>query len=497
MRTTLLALLLLLGLPAALCACGGVTVQQSQNPECDGIQQPRETRIDEPFDADADGFFDGNNPDCAATYAVLDCDDGDAEIFPGHAEVACNDLDDDCAPLSPDSVDADGDGVDSCDDCNDDDPDVTGPDEDSDGDGYGICAEDCDDEDPTVHPDAEELCDGLDGDCDGQVPADEEDDDGDGARICDGDCDDDDSARAPGLDEACDGVDNDCDELLPEDELDQDGDGVMPCAGDCNDLVYGGVPGSCDCPLGGDYPSCAAALADGHTEDGWFALLLPGDVATEVHLCVMAMAGGGWTMALSSSDDGVDTFTYASRTLLTTDPTPVGAACDPSVDYRGSAWHAAPMSDLLFVHRPSGVWARYDDVGDGSQTSSLFLHGEPFPACLSTGLTGFPMHSGSLTVDGDLCDTDLYFNPGDHEADELACSDPSGLLTQHAFGPAWNVGLSDGCPFDDPGSSGSIGPLKSNTGSTYEYDARGFGAALGLNTGQSGLGENRIEIYVR
>ena len=108
-------------------------------------------------------------------------------------------------------------------------PDASTPDED--GDGYPS-SEDCDDRNPDISPGAEERCDNIDNDCDGDI--DEglaetwyPDADGDGfgsdaesTEACvrpEGhvpnadDCNDDSAVTFPGADEYCDGIDNDCD----------------------------------------------------------------------------------------------------------------------------------------------------------------------------------------------------------------------------------------------------------------------------------------------
>ena len=151
-------------------------------------------------DADADGFGNGAYPQSAceapAGYADngLDCDDGEAAVYPDAPE-ACDSLDNDC----------DGE--------TDEDLTLTWY-ADTDGDAYGDpalthegCAPptelyvadggDCDDDDAAIFPGAETLCDGLDRDCDGQI-----DDDGDldgyADAACGGDdCVDDDPAIFP------------------------------------------------------------------------------------------------------------------------------------------------------------------------------------------------------------------------------------------------------------------------------------------------------------
>ncbi len=102
------------------------------------------------LDADGDGHM-------AAGCGGDDCDDADADRFPGNAEVCDYEgHDEDCDPSSIGVKDVDRDGfVDSgC--CN-----GTGP--------SAVCGEDCDDARRNTSPIASEACDGRDNDCDGNV----------------------------------------------------------------------------------------------------------------------------------------------------------------------------------------------------------------------------------------------------------------------------------------------------------------------------------------
>ncbi|MFA5994848.1 MAG: putative metal-binding motif-containing protein [Patescibacteria group bacterium] len=114
-----------------------------------------------------------------------DCNDASAAVYPGATET-CDGMDNNCDSQVDEGV-------------------QTTYYLDYDGDGYGnhnasqvACAQptgyvtdntDCQDHSSWVYPGAQEICDGLDGDCDGIVD-DLPDADGDGYGSCDGDCDD-------------------------------------------------------------------------------------------------------------------------------------------------------------------------------------------------------------------------------------------------------------------------------------------------------------------
>jgi hypothetical protein len=171
-------------------------------------------------DDDGDGFG-------SIASGGVDCDDGDAAVNPDAVET-CNGVDDDCDFIADDALlvtfwlDDDGDGFGG--------PASTAacalPE------GYAAEGGDCDDRDATVSPGAEEVCDGIDQDCDDVADEDVKgtylsDRDGDGfgddaatIEACDapegyvvegGDCNDGDETIHPDAAEICDERDQDCD----------------------------------------------------------------------------------------------------------------------------------------------------------------------------------------------------------------------------------------------------------------------------------------------
>jgi hypothetical protein len=212
-------------------------------------------------DFDQDGVLEAN-----------DCNDRDAEIFPGASDAWYDGVDQDCA--GDDDFDADADGHRSVDsgglDCDDSDAtvspdasetwydgvdqDCSGDDDfDADRDGYPLESDsgelDCDDTRPDVKPGGVEVWyDGIDGDCAGDDDYDADADSFASALYGGDDCDDSDEDIHPDAVEVWyDGVDSDCDEA---DDFDADGDGEaaegeIATGSDCNDAdptIYSGAP---------------------------------------------------------------------------------------------------------------------------------------------------------------------------------------------------------------------------------------------------------------
>ena len=266
-----------------------------------------DTAAPHPVDRDHDGYT-----------VETDCDDQDPNVHPGAVE-ACNDIDDDCDGYIDDddlevegrltwSLDADLDGWGTT-DPHQIDVFCTPPDG-----GWVADDTDCDDGDPAVHPGADESCNDMDDNCNGETDEGSigsswyPDSDGDGYGIdsvtttacnqpagtaaIDGDCNDDNPSVNPGATEVCNEIDDDCDAEVDEGTapdtwyLDNDADGygtsnvtAVSCgqpsdfaavAGDCNDEDSAVNPGASelcnliddDCDSTVDGPGMAAFVSN-------------------------------------------------------------------------------------------------------------------------------------------------------------------------------------------------------------------------------------------
>ena len=218
--------------------------------DCDGVTDPEgaEGCVRYYPDADGDGYGTGDGRCLCAPDPTLtatkegDCNDEDKDQHPDTTEL-CDNKDNDCNGTTDDAgalgcndfwADVDEDGHASPDDkqclCNETAPYI-----------FESPGEDCDDTRPEAHPGADELCNGLDDDCDGNgdlpdmpgcVPYyRDNDDDGYGAgesrcqcgpdgtfKVPSGsDCNDDDPGINPLATEKCNLIDDDCDNVVDPD----------------------------------------------------------------------------------------------------------------------------------------------------------------------------------------------------------------------------------------------------------------------------------------
>ncbi len=367
-----------------------------EDDDCNGLVDDNPTELPTWYaDTDGDGFGDSGSSQeaCAMPSGFVsnadDCDDNSSAARPGGTEI-CDGIDNDCLNGIDDDAavdmitvyaDADGDGF--GDDATEDESCIL-------ADGFADEGGDCDDHESAANPDADEVCDGLDNDCNGATDEstaidaptwylDEDGDDygtvGTSVRACyqpDGyadnatDCNDDTVLANPAGTELCDGLDNDCnfiiDDVDPADAtvwtLDLDGDGfgqdgteVSSCTAPAG--PYADADGDCDDDNDNFFPGATPVCdgldhaCDGHIDfdedgDGWSDATCGGLDCDDTDPDISPEPGG---LCASGSDcltilnSGVGT----TSGVYTIDPDGFGVGSDPfdawcDMDSHGGGW---------------------------------------------------------------------------------------------------------------------------------------------------------------
>jgi len=481
----------------------------------------------------------GTDADGDGSYEEQDCDDENPAVYPDANEI-CDDLDNDC------DGEVDNDAVD-----------VGTWYPDSDGDGYGYdeggyfvgCepaagfadnGDDCNESSATIHPGAEEICDGLDNDCDGVVDGEgtagastwypDSDGDGFGATgegevscealedrvLDDSDCDDDDELVNPEALELCDGVDNDCDGSTDEGDAsdaltwyaDADGDGygdphstTSACelpegyttdTSDCDDSSAASHPGA------DEYCDDADNDCDGSVDEDpvdpltWY-LDADGDAYGDPDSTASACEPPAGYYADSGDCDDTDATVNPAATEVCDG---VDNDCDGSADGSdatdANTWYTDADGDgygdasssSVACDAPSGTSADSSDCDDTE--ASVYPSASETCDGLDNDCDG--------TVDEDATDVSEWFTDsdgdgyGDDATSTIACTAPSGSIalggdcddTDASINPAASE-VCDGVDNDCDGSAdGADAPGSSDF--YADADSDGYGDASTLTT---------------
>ncbi|MEY3210290.1 MAG: hypothetical protein RIT28_771, partial [Pseudomonadota bacterium] len=273
---------------------------------------------------------------------------------------------------------------------------------DRDGDGR-VGDEDCDDDDATVYVGAEELCDGIDNDCDDVLdPVSYVDSDGDGfgdlnnpvdcsaSTITDSsDCDDSDAWVYPGASERCNTLDDDCDGDIDEEVsetdvhyLDNDGDGYgdsdeqyvgcnppsgyVMVGGDCDDDSPDVSPGAAElCATTGIDDDCDGAVEEGGAADAktYYPDVDRDTYGAEDTPTPLCSAPSGYTTNDDDCDDGDAAVNPDAEEICDNG---IDDNCNDSPDACGLSG-STKLSDGTYV---AAIWG-----GAGSDALGASLHG--------------------------------------------------------------------------------------------------------------------------
>ena len=400
---------------------------------------------------------------------------------------------------------------------------------DLDGDGY-FSDEDCDDNSSAIFPNAEELCDGVDNDCDGEIDEGvlstfyldvDQDGFGDDAAILEAcevrdgyvaignDCDDGNVAVFPSAPEVCDEVDNNCDGQVDEDVqtaffTDRDGDGygsddsiewacaeaegLVSVSGDCDDsnaVVNPGADEVCD----GLDNNCSGTIDEGQTQ--FFYEDVDGDgFGSEngtIETCNRPM--GYVDNALDCDDTSAFVSPLATEVCDTVDNN-----CDGVIDEDGAlgstAWYLDADSDgygslgsqQMSCEQPAGYVSNSSDCNDADAAFS------PIAAEICDGFDN-DCDGAIDDADGNVVTANVWYL--DHDTDGYgdplftlsACNQPSNYVANSDDCDDFNFASSpesqEICDGIDNDCDGSVDDFDSNVvysnGDLYHQDLDGDG----------------------
>ncbi|MCB9760224.1 MAG: hypothetical protein H6739_10350 [Alphaproteobacteria bacterium] len=449
---------------------------------CKDDSNPDETGL---VGDDTDGPVEEIDQDGDGVVAADDCDDTDPNAYPGNIETPYDGVDNDC--------------------------DESTPDDDLDGDGFGQ-ADDCDESDPAVNPEANEACNGIDDDCDGEIDdavgdlwyADV---DGDGygdpeaaTESCEGasgtvadntDCDDTRSDVFPGGEEVCDELDNDCDATVDEgatttffQDLDGDGHGDVDftteaCARptgyadgdqDCDDAdaavnpdaaeLCDGIDNNCDGTVDEDTATDAATWYVDTDGDGY------GDATSPLTACAQP---SGAVADSTDCDDGEATTNPGADEYCDSVDNDCNGLVDDGAAVDGDTWYADSDGDgygdaaatTVSCSRPSGYIADDTDCDDGD--GAVFPGADEYCDSVDNDCDGTADEDDALDADTWYADSDGD-GYGDATATTASCSRPSGYIAD-------DTDCDDGDSAIFPGADEYCDSVDNNCDGTVDEDS--------------------------